>query len=764
MLYVAIFFSGILSANGYDLVVTMEVAETRAKIFDLTLSANYPDSYELISQASRNEADSTYCFKGLPDERILVMYMIGEDTWGDEVPEPVDSITLSLPASILPNVLAEVVVTGDNRYLTGEKAVYVPTQKEKKISADGLSLLRNMAIATLRVSPMDNSVKTTSGEAVATFIDYLPASATDVDNIRTADVVRVEVFDAPDDPRFGGARHVVNFVMVKYEYGGYTKANAIQRFVFNTGNYNGYSKLAYKKMTYDAGIGYDYSNTGHNSSHTENLYDFETEEVAYERTSGDSRVKNNNASGFLRAVYQSGSSVLSNTLSVSSYKMPVSYSSSQEVFSSPAYGSCTSSTWFDYSNTSCAWKGDYHFFLPKGYALVITPGGSFANFKRNYLYTADAAATVSNISHEKAWRVNMNASLRKAIGKQSVSLGVESDFQGNDVEYTGTSPAYVDSRVCVGMMTLEANLKFGRFTIGPQVRLGVVGQSFSGGLKSTEFSPTYFVYVNYFINEKNSLNLRSWRSTNTVAVSNKSPNFQSQNQIEAIKGNPDLKMSIYNHVILDYLCFPLRNLSLAAFVGFNRWSKMIGYAYEPMDFDSRRLMVRTSVNDGFRNTLRYGVSASLYMFGNSLALSGVLDGSTLSQHGILPYCGTMLNYSFQATYSVSNVYVSANYYSGGKNVGSYYIEDTPCYYGFAVGWGNGNFNVSGKALCPFNSSYESVSQTVNTSNYASRRQQYSSSYHRSFEISVTYSFSYGKKVNRTSESADISGVQSGMLK
>ena len=77
-------------------------------------------------------------------------------------------------------------------------------------------------------------------------------------NIRAEDVKRVEVYDFPSDPRFGGAKHVVNFVMEKYEFGGYTKINGNQYTIYNQGEYNAFTKFAYKRMVYDVGVDFGY--------------------------------------------------------------------------------------------------------------------------------------------------------------------------------------------------------------------------------------------------------------------------------------------------------------------------------------------------------------------------------------------------------------------------------------------------------------------------------------------------------------------------
>lgn len=760
---VALVFGG-LTVKGYDLVVTMVVEETNAKIFDLSPEARMPVDLALISRPQKNEADSTYCFKGLPNEKILISYMLGSDLWSEDVTEPTDSITIAIPRALLPNALKEVVVVGNSSYMDDEKIVAIPTSKEKKISSDGASLLRNMAIGALKVSPIDDSITTSSGEAVATFIDFLPASPTDVANIRTSDVRRVEILDYPNDPRFGGAHHVVNFIMIKYEYGGYTKASDSQRFVYDMGDYNAYSKFAYRDMIFDAGVRYNYAKTKHIGSQTNSTYDFGDEKVAYEKVAESSRYKIGNLTGFARAVYQSKGCIISNTLDVSSSEMPESNSDYRESFDSPAYSSGTSAVRNSSSNLSWTWNGNYQLFLPKNYALILTPEASYGRFKNNYLYVDDDDE-IRNDVRENAWRASVNARLRKMFGAQSASIALYSGVNGNDMDYAGTNPDDVDARYYYAGAWMMGDLRFGKFSVMPSVRLGFEKYKFDDLSVDATFASHYLLNAQYFISGKHRLNMTSELYYMTVPVNQMGPNIQIQDQINAIEGNPYLKPSINGHVKMQYTCFPVNNVYLSALCGFSRHTRMLSNRYEPLSVGPHQYMVRMMVNNGTQSTFQYQASASVSLFKRSLNLWGSLNGSTISKHsGVSPYSGTTLSYSFQASYSFSNMYALAAYSSKGKNIHTNWIEDTPQYWFFEVGWGNGNLNLSGRAYNPFSSSYKGARREIDTSNYFSYTQDYHQVYFRSFEVSVTYSFSYGKKVDRSSESSNVSGVQSGMLK
>ena len=231
-LFLAAVAAGCVShASAYDMAVVFRVDETGAKTIKFAPTIIDASDHSTIASPILNEADSTFMFKELPaNSEIMVIYDLQGDIYGERVKGQPDTTTIYIPAFYAKDatMLKNITVTADNRFMSTEKETYIPTGQNKKISADGTSLLQNIGITTLNVSALEGTISTIGGEAVSTFIDFRPASRTDVRNIRAEDVKRVEVYDFPSDPRFGGAKHVVNFVMEKYEFGGYTKLDGSQ--------------------------------------------------------------------------------------------------------------------------------------------------------------------------------------------------------------------------------------------------------------------------------------------------------------------------------------------------------------------------------------------------------------------------------------------------------------------------------------------------------------------------------------------------------
>ena len=152
--------------------------------------------------------------------------------------------------------LGAVTVEGDNARLYADKSVYVPTAKQKNAAQTAQDLINRMAIPQLGI---DGDIKTVTGQPVDIFIDFMPASQGEMAGMRMDDVKRVEYYDYPSDPRFLNKAHVINFIMQKYEYGGYVKGIYYDNFITSR-QLNGYAKVQYKNMTFDWAGGAFYMN------------------------------------------------------------------------------------------------------------------------------------------------------------------------------------------------------------------------------------------------------------------------------------------------------------------------------------------------------------------------------------------------------------------------------------------------------------------------------------------------------------------------
>lgn len=206
--------------------------------------------------------------------------------------------------------LRTVTVDGDNALLMADKSIYRPTQRQKNASQTATDLLARMAIPQLNARLGTSSITTASGLPVAMYIDFVPATESELKMMRISDVKTVEYLECPSDPRFQGNKNVVNFRMVKYEYGGYIKALGTENFIVNSGFGQFNARLVKKKMTYDImGYGYYMANDHFGTDQTETFTlpqeNGEIRSFQRESMTNSSKLRRQNYETSFRALYSS---------------------------------------------------------------------------------------------------------------------------------------------------------------------------------------------------------------------------------------------------------------------------------------------------------------------------------------------------------------------------------------------------------------------------------------------------------------------------
>ena len=115
--------------------------------------------------------------------------------------------------------LGEVVVESQAVIQKVDRQILLPSKEQMQASSDGVSLLQNLQIPRIVISPIDNSVKTLSEESVQLRINGVEASTSDVKAINPKDIIRIEYHDQPG-VRYNGAAAVVDYIVKHRDTGG----------------------------------------------------------------------------------------------------------------------------------------------------------------------------------------------------------------------------------------------------------------------------------------------------------------------------------------------------------------------------------------------------------------------------------------------------------------------------------------------------------------------------------------------------------------
>lgn len=203
--------------------------------------------------------------------------------------------------------------------------------------------------------------------------------------------------------------------------------------------------------------------------------------------------------------------------------------------------------------------------------------------------------------------------------------------------------------------------------------------------------------------------------------------------------------------------------------GFAEWyhlSQFIAPVFTPDGPDG--MMLRTLDDVGDYDFMNFGISASLKLFNRSLVLSArprlTYENLTgiYAQHVISP------RITLSASYYIKNWYATLYYSSAGKGM----LEDdtnairsrSKDYYSLTIGWSNGKWNVSAQAVNIFRRNWLNQTSWIDSNWYKSTIKSYSASSHQFINISASYTFNFGKKIQFGDELQNSGGSSSAIMK
>lgn len=670
----------------------------------------------------------------------------------------------------LPIQLKTVTVDADNASLLSDKSIYRPTQRQKNASQTASDLLVRMALPQLNTRLGSSVVTTANGQPVAMFIDFVPASQSDLKMMRVEDVKTVEYLEYPADPRFQGHRHVINFRMMKYEYGGYVKALGVEDFIVNSGFAQANARFVKNKMTYDImGYGYYITNNHFGVDQTETFHlpqdNGEIKSFQRESKTVNSKYRKQNYETSFRALY-SGDKITANSLiALGIDRLPhndnegvVRYS--DDLMTMDEYYSKASDK-AKYLNYS----GYYFFTLPGSNSLTATLDYSYSHTDQNSCYSESNFSPIFNAAVDDTHKGNTTVAYSRMFSsRHSFRAHITGIYEHNKTGYTGTVNAFDNSTAKFGQIGATYNFSQTKLTAS----FGM-GWDWMSTCVNDNNSDSNFPYVDaslrYVPNKRN-----SFSAVFHYSVWPPSSNYKSENIIQVSPylwhtGNPKLKSHRSYDIWIDYTFIPTNKFDMSLFAG--TW--LVG---------NRAAFVYEATSDGILRTIQqpigtfrhynYGINASTNLFDSKLYLSGQL-AQLYVQNGE-PY---------NINHSSISYYIQALYYLGKFNFAlSYQSADATDNYDSMsgiwtrnkdfftaqVGWSNNTWNISVSAQNLHRWNWRSSHETMSSPYYYVNRWTSNASRHASVQLSATYTFGFGKKINQSNDISKQSGASSGILK
>ena len=666
--------------------------------------------------------------------------------------------------------LNEVVVEGRTQRVIKNGVEYIPGKNMKKTALDAYRLLYNMQIPKLVVSPIDNSVKSPTGQDVSIYIDYVKATPQELGGMRPEDVLRVEVLDYPEDPRFEGSLRVVNFIMKHYEWGGYTKLTAFG-WTLN-GEYvegSAYNKFVSGSWTIDAFVkGGGAWDSKYRANDTQSFRDFNyagthIDELTRTESVEDYYERNNSQQASARFIYNTKKHYISHTRGYSRNAMPYRNSDMSVHFTRGFMPTSEATDSHSTQSINATVSGHYRFFMPRGNTLFVTWNFSHSGNNAHSSYALAGQSPIVNGNRERANSPQLTLNYAKRFAhNNSLTVLIASFNTFYDTDYTGS---YTGKE----KMTSSENMAFIQYTQNWAFGLSLfarAGASYTLGRLNGEnllhqWNPRFGLQFQYRPNDKNMFGLEGWMYNSYPNPSMANGALVRSNELLWNQGNPDLKSVLGRSCEASYTFIPRNNFSLSASVNYEIGINRPYYDYVSVPgIDG---LVRTYGFDNREKQLKALITASLRLFNNSLGLyvqGGVQRQVNSGSHAM------------NKTSLIGMAYV--NYFIGNFSATVYCAAPDKTIYGTAGRYFRGipghGLNLA-YSLKSFDFGFDVVNIFSNGHShfsygsrlFSSEGWNWSNGFAKSLRLSVTYTLPYGKQVNRNNELQDATQNRSAIL-
>lgn len=671
--------------------------------------------------------------------------------------------------TVISKELNEVVVHADRVYMTRNKVSYTPNKSQKNSATNGLMLLQNLAIPQLQVNTLTGNVTSNTNESVSFFIDGVPVTESDIADMNTRDVRRVEILNHPTDPRFRNVAHAVNFIMQRYEYGGYTKINSTEMFLHGLSSINTInSKMILKNFTFDARAYYQYSNINHfGTSSTEwfylSNYQKDTPKgITRTQSLDNSKIISQNSGASFRVMYNNNNIQFSSTINYLFKNNPINRSKGDLIYTPEIFENRTWNKENPLHNNAIKWNNDLFFKLPKNWSLAATFELTY-DHNNNIQTNTEGETSYRNLNaKENIWSTGTEIQITKKINeKNSISLNTSCFTYNSDITYLLSS----ESTFSKNEQNYICPLLVYNYTPSEHLQLegrigGVAFHSNADGLTEDSFHPIFNFNLEWLPIRGHRLGLGLWYNINTPIGSQTNPILLQNSALLWSQGNPKLKSFGGPSINVSYTWNPSQYINISPVAA---WTFKKNY-YTDCFFqtsDGKAIIMRPENCGNYQNGWA-AINFSMYTLNQKLVFQfrPFIDYHKFT--GTYNFNKILGGINMAATYYWNQFYVGASYTSPQGS----YDQTNPMYrkkrsnYWIMAGWGNSKMSIQAVLLNPFRSHWFGDHYSLSTPIYSYEATSINADNHRRLQISLSYNIGYGKKVKSGNDLQSVSTGQS----
>lgn len=667
---------------------------------------------------------------------------------------PVDTLPVGRD-SLTAKQLREAVVKADRGWVEKDKIVFLPTRKEKTLSNSPVTLIKAMHLPFLREK--DGLVTNISGEEVTYFINGVKAEKTDISTFWPSQVKRVEYLENPSDPTFEGAKVAVNFIMPEYAVGGVTRLDFYEKMP-NSSKAEAATKLVYKKHTFGISLSPEFERIhGDAQSGTEtykNIYYNGTPYSEINRMFTENNYERKNDFNFvLNAKYRTNKFRATHGFSLYWKNDLGSGGNSTDAWSENLFSSTTSAHYSEGKSVKSNITGDYSLTFSEKWYLTTRWGYAYTHSNKLSWTRYQESEKISNRTKEDIHSANFFVmpsffpSEKFAFQWQnSVSLDwFTSIYSGaTNVEQRQVRQ---DLSSVFKMMWKPVSA----FSITPNI--GVLATLWKiGDEKYNSVQPYAGIYAKATLSKKLFLSGNVSYHSTAPSAGETSTVMMKSTELLWIKGTPTLKSQDSWSGIIDLTYLTNKWLSLSFHTDFIRMGNISipTYVVAPREQGG---LIKSEINADPFDLFDLSLSMNFRMLDGDLSLHLYPYWRYCHMRGA--YAKKYYPFSFNGSidYTLGNCNFTISYegptnaiYDAGMQ--KYWCRDR-WNAEFTYGKGNWYFNIAIEDI--FNRKAHSW-KTTDAGNYFSHIDM--KTWGRSLVLNLTYTFGYGKKVDR---SIDIQG-------
>ncbi len=662
----------------------------------------------------------------------------------------------------VPTYLQELVVESKNSWVEKDRVVFVPTKKEKNLANSVETLITSMNIPLIKIN--DDKMMDLRGEDVTVFINGAEATQVELSNFWPKDALRVEYLANPSDPKYKGCRAVINIITPVYAAGGVTKVETTQLVWPYFAFYNVSSKLVYKKMTYGAMINAINRNGNVTEEEKEEYYNIWYNDQQYPILSnerkGESKSHGDNIKAAFNAIYNKDNMRMVHVASLSWDKWN-SLSDFANRWTPEIFNSEYSRSDSRNRTISPGVSGMYEFVLSSKFQLNASWQYSYASInKENNNQMADLAV-IANNSCEKAHATVVRANLYYILSPKSyLQLSLDEKVNVYSIRYSGSYDNL--SRQTAGTSTTGITWGWSpsnRFSINVTPGITVNYRRIRGVDNEVDVNPFFYLSSNWYQSDRAYLNITGMYQASNASASQANEVLQRQSELLWFKGNPEIGNYIYGSFGIQQIWMPVSWLTPSLNVKYTYWKiPYRNFSVAPQEMGG---LIEQPYNDRPMNEGYIGLNLNSNLFNRKLGIN------ITPSVRFIKYCNgdeakTLNRFAIdgRVNYTFGNFRINVSYTGVEKSIfdGGYVIQYRPDKWGLEITYGNGDFYAGIKISDIFHKYYRQRHDSF-YDNYISYSME--SQRGRKFTLDLSYTFGYGKRVNKSVHVQTADGVASG---